>query len=365
MASHDSRSHQRRQASGDVHLLAQRDGVSLSALDGVAQARNRTLAKYGITLCKIIGQGGQGAVFSAVGPRGKVAVKMLRKLSGKAGAAQRAHVKAEVKILCDVAHENVLRIIQWFEDSLYYYVVTELVEGKDLFDVAAARTFTENEILLICSDVVEALAAIHARGIAHRDVKLENVLLEPSSFQAKLIDFGFACKVGDMEDIGERRQFPGTLKYQAPEVVQRIASYDAFRADMWAVGVMAFALICGEYPFSGETHDEVAADICRAEVSFAHPVWERVTPDAKTLIKALLNRDPALRPAARQVAEFLEVLMAERAIQQKGHKREAQTQRQRRSQSTHKMESLDLAPLTDKFSSIAIDFTQYIARLRG
>merc|ERR1719446_102152 len=98
--------------------------------------------------------------------------------------------------------------------------------------------------------VCEGVRHCHDRNIVHRDLKLENMLIDTAGQTVKVIDFGFACQVASKET--KLKAFCGTPSYMAPEIV-RVEAYSGFAADTWALGVVLFALLCGSLPFASPT----------------------------------------------------------------------------------------------------------------
>lgn len=136
---------------------------------------------------------------------------------------------------------------------------------------------------------------IHAQGIAHRDIKHLNVLiyLYEEMPVAKLTDFGMAAKLKAGDTI---TKVAGTIGFMAPEVVQDKPS--DFKADVWSLGVMLFALICSGVPFPGRDRASTAALIVNSELAFNNSIWETVSDDCKDLITQMLVKDPESRLTA-------------------------------------------------------------------
>lgn len=141
--------------------------------------------------------------------------------------------------------------------------------------------------------MAEAFEYLHSRGIAHRDLKLDNVLIEEKTNMIKIIDFGFAafCQEGQKQKI-----FCGTPSYMAPELVKK-AEYDGRHVDMWALGVLLFAMLSGTFPFKGQSEKELYGKIQRAQ--FRYP--DNMTREAKYIISRLLEVDPRRRFRAQDL----------------------------------------------------------------
>ena len=101
--------------------------------------------------------------------------------------------------------------------------------------------------------MVEGISYCHSRNVAHRDVKLENILLNDNKNEVKLIDFGFSTCIPSDKKL---KLFCGTPSYMAPEIVSK-QEYCGPPADIWALGILFFALLCGKFPFRGESDKEL------------------------------------------------------------------------------------------------------------
>lgn len=133
---------------------------------------------------------------------------------------------------------------------------------------------------------------------AHRDIKLENLLLKEENNDAtiKLADFGFAKKVKRENGL---KTFLGTPSFMAPEIFNlRTQGYD-HRCDLWSVGVVVYALLGGYLPFEGSC-EEMRALVMRGEYYFHDEYWTDISPSAKDLIASFLQLDPSSRPTAQQ-----------------------------------------------------------------
>jgi serine/threonine protein kinase len=134
----------------------------------------------------------------------------------------------------------------------YYYLVTELFDGVDLLDrIKQEETFNERFIANIIFEILNAIAACHERMICHRDLKLDNVLIDKNN-NIKVIDFGAAEIVEPDKGI---KGMAGTIYYLAPEVADNKRFYNE-KCDMWSIGVIMYCLITKKFPFHHK-NDEV------------------------------------------------------------------------------------------------------------
>ena len=158
------------------------------------------------------------------------------------------------------------------------------------------RFNSETECAVIFRQVMSAIEYIHALDIFHRDIKLENILIEGKTGAVKLIDFGFSCLSKDKLKI-----FCGTPSYMSPEIVSK-REYFGGPSDIWACGVLLYSLLFGTFPFkSVTTEKELFRKINRGIISLQSMTSLSLTFEAKDLIKSMLSPDPADRPTASMV----------------------------------------------------------------
>ena len=214
-----------------------------------------------------------------------------------------AQLRAEIFIMCQLDHPNIVRLEEVYESHAEIYLVQELCHGGELFDRLDDQPdyhYTEKECARLIKQMLCAVRYLHSKGIIHRDLKLENFLFSSRSKDAelKMIDFGLSKHFVYGEVQNEAVGTPYTV---APEVIR--GSY-AESCDIWAIGVISFLLLSGEPPFGGCGGPEplltVRSNILRGEFRFEpSDIWDLVSQDAKDFISALLIVDPKLRPTAR------------------------------------------------------------------
>lgn len=158
-------------------------------------------------------------------------------------------------------HPNIVKIFEAFETENHVYLVMEYVGGGSLHSYLKEkphRRLEEEDAKFIFKQILTALHYCHRKSIAHRDIKLENILLDENK-QVKLIDFGFSTCIPNDKKI---KMFCGTPSYMAPEIVAK-EEYAGPPADMWASGVLLYALMNGCFPFRGSTDKELYRRIQR------------------------------------------------------------------------------------------------------
>jgi len=187
---------------------------------------------------------------------------------------------------------------EYFEENNKVYLLTELLTGGELLDAVLEKGhYSEGDARLCFMKLLEGLAYLHTKKIAHRDLKLENLLLDRKDdiSTVKIADFGLAKRAAEstMETIC------GTPQYVAPEVILGIPGNKyTFTVDLWSAGVILFILLGGYPPFYDEHEPRLFMKIRRGQYSFDDPVWAKVSDLAKDLIRKLLTTDPDKRLSA-------------------------------------------------------------------
>jgi len=237
-----------------------------------------------------------------------VVVKGTQKSTGKTFAVKKIKkslvegddiklLRREIHIMKKVDHPNILKLFEVYESEKKFYLVMELVSGKELFDKIVERgQYSEKDASNIVKQIVSAVAYLHDNGIAHRDLKPENILSAGADDQeiVKIADFGFSKNFDD-EKLMTSCGSPG---YVAPEVLT-CESYDN-SVDMWSVGVIIYILLCGYPPFYADNAPALFKKIMDVQYDFDDPSWDDVSSNAKDLIKNLLVKDPKKRFTAKQ-----------------------------------------------------------------
>ncbi|KAA8495984.1 Calcium-dependent protein kinase 1 [Porphyridium purpureum] len=292
--------------------------------DSALNLQKRVLVQNEIFLTEKLSSGGQGIVYRAMDSDSKpLAVKVItkqysRQNPAQVSASQTMSVHREALLLKNIDHPASLKYHSFHEDDVAWYVVTELLEGDDLFEVVCTSSFTENEILSIVKQLCELLVYLHANGISHRDIKLENVVcVRKGSLRVKLIDYGLAHSA-QLEGSNVVSTHPGTHVYKAPELVLRQTDMDPRPADLWALGCMMYTACCGEYAFKGASDDLLAQSIVKKDLDLSLVVFKKVTSPFKQLLKDLLVKDPSCRLTAKQALERVETILAGRVVRSSG-----------------------------------------------
>jgi MAP kinase interacting serine/threonine kinase len=253
------------------------------------------------------------------------AVKVIEKSPSKS----RHRVLKEIEIFhhCQ-GHDNILQMVEYFEEDDKFYLVFEKMEGGTLLDCILRRKYlTEQEASLVIRDIARGLDFLHKKGIAHRDLKPENILCVKAGqlTPVKICDFDLGSGV----QLGSRHCSPistpellspvGSADFMAPEVVDvwqyQAWSYDK-RCDLWSLGTILYILLCGYRPFSANCGNDCGFDegqacedcqellfscIQQGVYSLDGPDWAAISTEAKDLIQHLLVKNPYQRYSAEQV----------------------------------------------------------------
>jgi len=231
-----------------------------------------------------------------------VAIKFLERGPDKVTK----HVGREIECHSNFCHPHVVQFKEVFLTPEHLAIAMEYVPGGDMFQhVKRNKGLPEPEARWFFQQLIVGLDYCHKMGVANRDIKLENTLLDGSPKPlVKITDFGY-CK-SDQESLPKSKV--GTPGYTAPEIISARGSYDGKKADVWSCGVMLYVMLFCEYPFERpeDEHDKygfqkVLDRILR--VDYHIPRSPRVSDECKDLIRRILVADPSQRLTIPQIQE--------------------------------------------------------------
>ncbi|MCA9524079.1 MAG: serine/threonine protein kinase [Myxococcales bacterium] len=240
-----------------------------------------------------VGSGGMSTVYRA-----------LDRTSGEFVALKVLHsnperFEREAQLLAEVEHPHIVRYVaHGSTPNGSRYLAMEWLDGQDLEEVLQAReTLGIDETLLLLQIVSEALGAAHAQGVTHRDIKPSNIILVGGEIEsAKLIDFGVAKFTDGTQRVTRTGIQIGTPGYMSPEQVRGKRDIDA-RADVFALGCVAFECLTGHLPFEADHAVAVLSKILFEEAAPVASLRHDVPAQLDILIRSMLEKDPAARPA--------------------------------------------------------------------
>lgn len=196
----------------------------------------------------------------------------------------------EIWSLKKVDHPNIVKILEVFKGSDKIYIVMEKINGTDLLDyLFAIETLNESQAAFIIKQILKAINHLNSLGICHRDIKLENIMINQETMMIKLIDFGFSSFFPKYEYLYTQ---VGTPYYIAPEVLK--GQYNK-EWDMWSLGIISFILLTGSPPFKSNNVPEIYKTIIMNEIEFEKKLWSSKSNEALSFVKRCLVYDPNIR----------------------------------------------------------------------
>ncbi|KAL4478063.1 hypothetical protein ABPG72_013502 [Tetrahymena utriculariae] len=277
------------------------------------QTTNKLMERFEIKAC--IGKGSYAVVKLAKDTHTdkSVAIKMYDKYK-LIDPQKRNNVKREIAILNKLDHSNIIKLYQTIDTRSSVNLVMEYISSQSLRQIQyfqlrylqiinkirqfmkaqEGRQLDERYARVIFKQLVSAVQYCHEWEVIHRDIKLENVMLDiNNNHQIKLIDFGFAIRIPSDKKLNI---FCGTPSYMSPEITKK-REYFGKPADVWSLGVVLYALVCGRFPFKGKDDN----DLFRKIQSGDFKIPGNISQSATRLINKLLKLNPEERPTAKEI----------------------------------------------------------------
>lgn len=252
----------------------------------IMSGKLRVVGNY--TLQRTIGRGTFGRVRRATHrlTNTPVAVKQIPK-------AHIASLTREIHHHRRLQHPNIVQLFEVLETESSIWLASELCSGGELYDYLVARgAVPEPEARVIFGQLCLAVAHIHSQGIVHRDLKLENILLDDQR-NVKLSDFGFTR---EFEPRMYMETYCGTTAYAAPEMLDG-RRYLGQEADIWSLGIILFVLLCGYLPYDDDDERVMRHRIINSPVQLS----AHLSAQAQALINSILQKDGSRRPKINDI----------------------------------------------------------------
>jgi serine/threonine protein kinase len=293
-----------------------------------------------------IASGGMATVYRGwdYNTRRYIAIKALRPLdNGSNDSAARERFRREAQAAARIGHPNVVRVYDFVEEMNRQFLIMEFVDGINLKrHIAEQGPLPHSQALAIAEQVCAALAAAHARGMIHRDIKPQNILLTPDN-RVRLTDFGIV-RVADYAGLTHSGIVLGTADYLAPEQARGDPLSPA--TDIYSLGIVLYEMITGEPPFKGTNPVSIAMQHASETV----PYLRDFDPTIPSEIEAVLRQ--AVHKEARK--RFQSAAMMARALRQCRHR----LARQASLASMDSMELIEIPPRRSFFGRLCDIFSR-------
>ena len=246
-------------------------------------------------LQQTIGKGGYSVVKQAMHSETKTlyACKIVSRLTLNSDEKMR-NFEMEIRILHQMKHPNIVQLFDLMKDENNFYVFLELCPNGDLFQYIVNQKFLrEADAKILYHQFMEALHYVHSSGAVHLDLKPENLLVTTDG-QIKMSDFGFSRFVWNKK-IDVRC---GSPCYVSPEIINS-APVDGPKSDIWSAGVILYAMVTGQLPWTAKHKGEIYEQIKKCD----YKVPDYISQNCKDLIEKMMNIDPDQRPTCSEVLD--------------------------------------------------------------
>jgi len=262
-------------------------------------SKGQSVAHYRII--SELGAGGQGTVYKALDTKlGRtIALKLLPPEMASVDDTVRKRFRREAQLASSLDHPNICTVHDFIEADGASFIVMQFVAGRTVRQLVGGRPLAISTALRIAIQVCDALAAAHSKGIIHRDIKAQNIIVSENG-QAKILDFGIAKLIGEGSDGKEHTEITalgspyGTPTYAAPE--QSRGEKVDHRADIFSTGVLLYEMLSGAWPFQGRTAIEARHAVLYDE---PRPISETRGGPIPAKLEAIVSRALSKEPAHR------------------------------------------------------------------
>lgn len=254
----------------------------------MSSVEQKTLRAHKYELEEKIGSGSFGHVYKVLHTKTKepFALKLIQK-SKLTTKAEESRFQRELDTMAYLDNENLVKMHDFFSDSTNFYLIVDFCQGGELFNyIVTQQKLNEPIAAVIFKQIVSAIAYCHSYGVAHRDLKPENILI--TEFPTiKVTDFGLC---GYFDEHKLMSTFCGSPCYCAPECLSRV-QYDGRLSDIWSLGVILYAMVTGEHPWTVSNTSQMLRQIIQAK----YTIPSFLTDECRDLISRLLVAKPTDR----------------------------------------------------------------------
>jgi serine/threonine protein kinase len=253
---------------------------------------------HGYTFVRFIGKGGFATVYLVQSDRSKMELcGKVMDVPPHATEDERQAVVTEINVLQSLNHPHIIRLYDHFVEQNRWYIILELCKGGTI-----ASEMPNEKSLPLCrfrffgKQIISALAHCHRQCIAHRDIKLGNILLDEHG-RTKLADFGIALALRSQNEVTEH--YAGSVHCESPELLNK-RPHNPFKADVWALGVVFVEMITGGSPWPGETIGKVKKEITTG----AYQLKKKIPDEVADVIARMLVVDPDSRITMEELSRL-------------------------------------------------------------
>lgn len=249
-----------------------------------------------------IGSGGYSKVYLVEEKRTgeKFALKCADKI--KDGKDKSYRTKMEIKVLKFLDNPGIIKLHGWFDDDEKIYLVLEYLKSKDLSHFFLNKLPKHKDLIYIMEQIIQSIIYCHNSGVVHRDIKLDNILIDKATLKIKITDFGLCSRIKKENTIFHSKL--GTARYLAPELLVNKEDLNkkgyTKNVDTWAIGIVLFLLLTGDYPFNASNREKIEQKIRQNKIDYDKYEFK---PEALDLLKNILVSDPEKRLKLEEILE--------------------------------------------------------------
>jgi serine/threonine protein kinase len=263
---------------------------------GTTVSQDKNLGQFNnFKIIKTLGQGGMGDVYLAEDLllERKVAIKFLRVNDSEKRGVLVKRFQNEAKILASISHPNVVQVYSFGDKDDVSFMVMELVDGKNLYELLKKKKYTLDESVDLLRQLLSGVSATHERGVLHRDIKPANIIVDNYG-KVTLVDFGISKSLIAVDPkLTQDKHFVGTASYMAPEILSGMSPTP--RSDIFSVGIVFYELLCGEGPFHDDNYFQVLEKIKNLDITLPPGISQQLSPQMVSVFNKMVARDPLQR----------------------------------------------------------------------